>query len=153
MSLGLGLTVLVAVVLIEGNISRQVGETLMEEAPGFYFIDIQTDQVEEFDTLVSTFPGVQRTGRVPMLLRGRITKIAGTPVEKITAPPDYAWITRGDRGLTWMRHPPDSGSKVIAGEWWAADYSGPPLISFDAEAARAFGIGIGDTLDYQRPRP
>ncbi len=146
LSLGLGLTVLVAVVLIEGNISRQVGETLLEDAPGIYFIDIQTDQVEAFDTLVSTFPGVKKTGRVPML-RGRITKIAGTPVEEITAPPNYAWITRGDRGLTWMRHPPDSGSEVIAGEWWPADYSGPPLISFDAEAARAFGIGIGDTLE------
>ncbi len=146
LSLGLGLTVLVAVVLIEGNISRQVGETLLEEAPGIYFIDIQTSQVEEFDTLVSSFPGVQKTGRVPML-RGRITKIAGKRVEEITVPPDYAWIIRGDRGLTWLRQPPESGSKVVAGEWWAADYSGPPLISFDAEAARAFGIGIGDTLD------
>jgi putative ABC transport system permease protein len=145
LSLGLGLTVLVAVVLIEGNISRQVGETLLEDAPGFYFIDLQTDQTEVFDALVSDFPGVHKIGRVPML-RGRITKIAGTPVDQITSPPDYAWITRGDRGLTWMRQPPASGSKVVAGEWWPADYSGPPLISFDAEAARAFGIGIGDTL-------
>jgi putative ABC transport system permease protein len=146
LSLGLGLTVLVAVVLIEGNISRQVGETLLEDAPGFYFIDLQTDQIAEFDTLISSFPGVHKTGRVP-ILRGRITKIKGTSVDQITVPPDYAWITRGDRGLTWLREPPTTGSNVVAGEWWPADYSGPPLISFDAEAARAFGIGIGDTLN------
>ena len=146
LSLGLGLTVLVTVVLIEGNISRQVGKTLLEDAPGFYFIDLQTDQITEFDALVSSFPGVRKIGRVPML-RGRITKIKGTPVDQITVPPDYDWITRGDRGLTWLREPPTTGSNVVAGEWWPADYSGPPLISFDAEAARALDIGIGDTLN------
>ncbi len=146
LSLGLGLTVLVSVTLIEGNISRQLGKTLMDRAPGFYFIDIQSDQIDKFDTFVSTFPGVESVGSVPML-RGRITKIAGTPVDQITSPTEFAWITRGDRGLTWMRNPPKTGSKIVAGEWWPEHYSGPPLISFDFEAARAFGLKIGDTLE------
>jgi putative ABC transport system permease protein len=45
MSLGLGLTVLVAIALIEGNLGRQIERNLPEQAPGFYFIDIQPDQV------------------------------------------------------------------------------------------------------------
>ena len=83
--------------------------------------------------------------RVPML-RGRITQMNGTPVEEITPPPDFAWILRGDRGLTWARKPPSAGSRITDGEWWPADYSGEPLVSFDARAAKAFGLGIGDML-------
>ena len=83
--------------------------------------------------------------RVPML-RGRIVALAGQAVEEITPPPDFAWILRGDRGLTWSVQPPDAGSRITAGEWWPADYSGPPLVSFDARAAKAFGLGVGDNL-------
>jgi putative ABC transport system permease protein len=34
----------------------------------------------------------------------------------------------------------------VAGNWWPADYSGPPLISLDAEAARAVGLTVGDSM-------
>ena len=37
-------------------------------------------------------------------------------------------------------------SKIVAGEWWPADYAGPPIISLDASLAKGFGIGLGDTL-------
>jgi putative ABC transport system permease protein len=144
-SLGLGLTVLIAVALIEGNVSRLVGHGLPEEAPGTYFIDIQPHQTEAFDKIAGEFDGIRNLRRVPML-RGRIVEIAGTPVSEIKPPPEFAWILRGDRGLTWARTPPESGSKVVAGEWWPADYKGPPLLSFDEAAARGLGISIGDTV-------
>jgi putative ABC transport system permease protein len=34
----------------------------------------------------------------------------------------------------------------VAGDWWPADYRGPQLVSFDAELAGAFGIGVGDSI-------
>ncbi|MBI10052.1 MAG: glycosyl transferase family 1 [Rhodospirillaceae bacterium] len=144
-SLGLGLTVLIAVALIEGNVSRLVERSLPAEAPGTYFIDIQPDQTELFDKIAGEIEGVRNLRRVPML-RGRITEIAGTPVSQINAPSEFAWILRGDRGLTWARFPPKSGSKVVMGDWWPADYSGPPLLSFDEAAARGLGIEVGDTI-------
>ena len=144
-SLGLGLTVLIAVSLIEGNVSRLVGRGLPAEAPGTYFIDIQPNQTEKFDRIADSIEGIRNIRRVPML-RGRIIEIAGTPVAKIKAPPEFAWILRGDRGLTWARTPPKAGSKVVAGDWWPSDYSGPPLISFDEAAARGLGIKIGDMV-------
>ncbi len=147
LSLGLGITVLVAIMMIERNLSRQIDAIIEEEAPAFYFIDLQPAQIAEFEQLVRDFPGAGNMRSVPML-RGRITSMAGTPVADLTPPPDYAWITRGDRGLTWSRTPPDRGSRIIEGEWWPADYDGPALISFDAEAAAAFGIGVGDTVGF-----
>ncbi|MBT5497701.1 MAG: FtsX-like permease family protein [Alphaproteobacteria bacterium] len=145
LSLGLGLTVLVAVALLEHNLKHQIEQVLPEEAPGYYFIDIQPNQAEAFQKLVQGHPGVGVVQRVPML-RGRIVALAGQAVEEITPPPDFAWILRGDRGLTWSVQPPDAGSRITAGEWWPADYSGPPLVSFDARAAKAFGLGVGDNL-------
>lgn len=144
-SLGLGLTVLVAVALVEANLRTQVGETLRGEAPGYYFIDIQPQQIEPFRQLVSDFEGVERSDDVPML-RGRIVKLAGIPVERINAPPEAAWILRGDRGVTWSRAPPGAGSEVVAGDWWPADYDGKPLVSFDAQAARHLGLNVGDSM-------
>ncbi len=145
-SLGLGLAVLVAVVLIQGNLSRQIGERLPKEAPALFFLDIQPDQVAAFDKTVTTQPGAHDYRRVPTL-RGRIVKIAGVPVEQVAIAPDVAWAVRGDRALTYAAEP-SADSEIVAGEWWPADYAGPPLISLDAAIARGFGVGLGDTLTF-----
>ncbi|MGF1595147.1 MAG: ABC transporter permease [Kiloniellaceae bacterium] len=144
MSLGLGLTVLVAIALIEGNLTRQVRQSLPEEAPGFYFIDIQPDQVQAFDALVESYPGVTELQQMPML-RGRITAVNGTPPSQLEIPGDVQWVFRGDRGLTWMRAP-RAIDRINAGEWWPPDYDGPPLVSLHDEVGRALGIGPGDRM-------
>ena len=106
---------------------------------------LTSDQTEAFDRIAGSIDGIRNLRRVPML-RGRIIEIAGTSVSQIKAPPEFAWILRGDRGLTWARTPPKAGSKVVAGEWWPADYSGPPLLSLDAAAAQGLGIEIGEMI-------
>jgi putative ABC transport system permease protein len=78
-------------------------------------------------------------------VRGRIVKVAGTPIEDVKPDKDVAWAVNGDRGLTYAAHMPE-GAKVVAGEWWPEDYQGPPLISFDANVARGLGVGLGDTM-------
>src|SRR5690606_39963509 len=82
-SLGLGLTVLVAVVLIQGNLGREIQETLPDAAPSFFFIDIQPGQVAEFDALIAAEPEASGLERVPML-RGRITRVDGVPADQVT---------------------------------------------------------------------
>jgi len=144
LSLGLGLTVLVAIALIEDNLLREVREALPEAAPSYFFIDIQPSQTTAFDRLMATTPGVTGAERVPSL-RGRIARINGVPVEQAKVAPGAQWAIRSERGLTYAATPP-RGSHVVAGSWWPADYHGPPLISFDAELARGMGVGVGDTL-------
>ena len=143
-SLGLGLTVLVGIALIEANLQSQVLEDLPEEAPGFYFIDIQPEQTEAFDRLVGEFPQVDRVERVPML-RGRIVEVNGQSPDELEIPEGIRWIFQGDRGLTWQREPKQD-MEVVAGDWWAPDYDGPPLVSLDAEVGQGLGIGPGDRL-------
>ncbi len=144
LSLGVGLSLLVTVALIEGNLGRQVNQRLIGEAPAFYFIDIQPDQVEEFERVARAIPGVGEIERVPSL-RGRIVKVGPLAADNAPVSPDQRWVLRGDRGLTFAALPP-ADSEIIAGEWWPRDYRGPPLISMGEEAARGLGLGVGDTL-------
>ena len=143
-SLGLGLSVLVAIALIEGNMRRQIEERLPDQAPAFFFIDIQSHQGAAFDAAVTGVPETRGYKRVPTL-RGRIVRIAGVPVEQVSVAADSQWAVLGDRALTYAAVR-NAASKVVAGEWWPPDYTGPPIISLDAGLARGFGIGIGDTL-------
>lgn len=143
-SLGIGLTTLAAIALIEGNLRRQIAEQLPDAAPNFYFIDIQSDQVREFDRVAAAQPSVTEVKRVPSL-RARVVAVNGTPAEEVRTTPETAWALRGDRGLTYAATPPE-GTRLVQGEWWAADYRGEPLVSFDANLARGWGVAIGDTI-------
>ncbi len=143
-SLGVGLTVLAAIALIEGNLRRQLANEMPAAAPNFYFIDIQSDQIQAFETLARAQPGVTEIRSVPNL-RARIVAVNGVPAEQVSATPETAWALRGDRGLTYSATPPE-GAKLVAGAWWPADYAGPPLVSFDAQLAKGWGVGVGDTI-------
>jgi putative ABC transport system permease protein len=144
LSLGLGLSVMAAIALIEGNLSAQINERLPERAPAFFFMDIQPHQVQAFDAAVTGIAGTSGFQRVPTL-RGRIVKIAGVPVEKAEVAPGSQWAIRGDRALTYATTP-RAGAKITAGAWWPENYTGPPVISLDAGLARGFGIDVGDSL-------
>jgi putative ABC transport system permease protein len=143
-SVGVGLSTLAAVALIEGNIDRQVLEQMPEKAPSFFFIDVQNDQVPAFRKLVEATPGVSDFKQVPSL-RARIVAVKGVPVDQVHTTPDTAWALRGDRGLTYAAAMPE-GTRLTEGEWWPATYDGPPLVSFDAGLAKGWGVGIGDVI-------
>ena len=143
-SLGLGLSTLAAVALIQGNIRNQILEQLPANAPSFYFIDIQNDQMAQFQAILHAQPGLGDVNEVPSL-RARLVAVKGVPAAEVKATPETQWALRGDRGLTYSTTVPE-GSRIVAGEWWPADYAGPPLVSFDAALARGWGVGIGDTI-------
>src|SRR5690606_747701 len=85
LSLGLGLTLLATLALIDGNLRRQISGNLPEVTPNFFFVDIQAHEVEEFATLVESEAPNGELLRVPML-RGRISALNGTDVRQITIP-------------------------------------------------------------------
>ena len=143
-SVGLGLSTLAAVALIEGNVQRQVMDQLPTNAPSFFFVDIQNNQMEEFRKVLASEKGVTGMEEVPSL-RARVVAVAGVPVDQVKASQDTAWALRGDRGLTYSAAAPE-GTRLVAGAWWAADYNGPPLMSFDANLARGWGVGLGDVI-------
>jgi putative ABC transport system permease protein len=144
LSLGLGLTLLVTVSLIDGNLAGEIRSELPGRAPSFFFVDIQPEQSAPLEALVRAAPGVSKFERVPML-RGRIVALKGVAVDKLKVAPNAQWALSGDRGITYAAAMPDN-SKLASGKWWPENYKGPLLVSLGDDLARGFGIGIGDRI-------
>ncbi len=144
LSMGLGLTLLVIVVLVDGNLDHQIKEQIPEGAPSFFFIDIQKDEVERFRTVVATEAGTHELQLIPNL-RGGVFSLNGEEPDAEKVDPGARWVLRGDKGLTYSVRIP-SGSEVVEGEWWPQDYDGPPLVSLAADEGRGLGLKIGDTI-------
>jgi putative ABC transport system permease protein len=144
LSLGLGLALLVTVIEIDGNLRRQFMAALPDRAPSFYFVDIQSTDTERFDAFARRHAPRASLERVPML-RGRIVSVDGVRSEDIKAPPAAAWVLQSDRGITYTADLP-RGSRLIAGDWWSADYRGPPLVSFERKVADGLNLEVGDPI-------
>ena len=144
MSLGLGLAVLVTITQIDGNLRRQFLAALPDRAPSFYFIDIPANEAGRFgEFLKNSAPG-STVEDVPML-RGRIVSARGVKAEDLKPSTDSEWVLQSDRGLTYTGEIP-KGSKVVEGQWWGADYSGPPLVSMDKKIADGLALKVGDEI-------
>lgn len=144
LSLGLGLTLLAALALIDGNLRRELTATIADQAPSFFFIDIQNHEKDAFLALLQEKAPEANIETVPML-RGRITSLKGIPSGEYDTSGGSGWVLRGDRGITYADTPSEN-TKVVQGKWWAKDYDGPPLVSFEDEAARELGLKIGDEI-------
>jgi putative ABC transport system permease protein len=144
LSLGLGLSLLVTVIQIDGNLRRQFEAALPDKAPSFYFVDIQSSDAERFDALVRQVAPEATFERVPML-RGRIMSVNGVRAEDLKAQPSAAWVLQSDRGITYSTEVP-RGSELVEGRWWDADYRGPPLVSFEKKIADGLKLKIGDSV-------
>ncbi|HWP26290.1 MAG TPA: FtsX-like permease family protein [Xanthobacteraceae bacterium] len=144
LSLGLGLVLLVTVVEIEGNLRRQFLAALPQHAPSFYFVDLQAADAERFEAFVRARAPQAELERVPML-RGRVVAARGVPAEQLRPAPSVAWVLQSDRGITYAAELPP-GSRLVAGEWWGADYRGPPLISLEKRVAEGLSLKLGDTV-------
>ena len=144
MSLGLGLALLVTVIEVDGNLRRQFIAALPDQAPSFFFLDIQSADAERFDAFIRQHAPGATLERVPML-RGRIVSANGVRAEDIRVPASQNWVLQSDRGITYSDTIP-AGSRVTEGAWWKPDYSGPPLVSFERRVASALGLKIGDTI-------
>ncbi len=145
LALGLGLTLLVSLALIDTNLRQQIAGNLPEQAPNFFFVDIQSAVVDDFAELVETEAGADaQLVRVPML-RGRLVALNGVDVREIELPPESEWVLEGDRGITYATDVP-ANSTLSDGAWWPTDHSGDALVSFSAEEGRELGLELGDTI-------
>ncbi|MEZ0169026.1 ABC transporter permease [Microvirga sp. TS319] len=144
LSLGLGITLLVTLSLIDSNLTRQLTQSLPERAPSFFFLDIPNQQADAFEGFLKEQAADARVERVPMM-RGRLVSLGGRPVSEVKAPEDIAWVLEGDRGITYAKTLPE-GSKLVQGEWWPEDYRGKPLVSFDGKIAEGLGLKVGDDI-------
>ncbi|MGB5449871.1 MAG: FtsX-like permease family protein [Woeseiaceae bacterium] len=143
---GLGLTVLLLLTLVRTDLLEGWRQTLDEDAPNHFLINIQPDEVEAVgaffaknDAAVPTFTP---------LVRARMTSINDVSVKEREYPnEDGRWLANREANLSWTAEMSPS-NELLEGEWWPRDYAGPPLISIEEESAVNAGLTIGDRLTF-----
>ena len=143
LSIGVTVSLLVALALVEGAIHAELARSGTGEIPRFYFIDVPRDEFAAFESFLAQQVPAPRINHVPMM-RGRIVAVKGARVETLHVGEDAAWALDGDRGVTFAARVPQ-GARIIEGEWWDADTKAP-LVSLEAKVAKGLGLGIGDEI-------
>lgn len=143
---GLGLTVLLLLSFVRTDLLKSWQQSLDEDAPNHFLINIQP---QERGPIAGIFQdeGIAAPRFVP-LVRARMTEIEDVSVKERTYPvEDGEWMANREQNLTWAAEL-SSSNEIVAGEWWPADYDGPPLVSLEEEAAAELGVEIGDRLEF-----
>ena len=143
-ALGLGLTLLATVTLLDRSIASEVDQALPARAPSFFFVDIQPDQVAAFGKTIAGFKSQSDYQLTPMI-RGRITALNNVAAVDAKVSSDAKWVLNGDRGITYASTPPP-GTTITRGDWWPANYGGPTLISLDQDVATGAHLKLGDSI-------
>ena len=143
-SLGLALSLLTALVLVDFSLREQFANALPRQSPSFFFLDIPSRDAEAFEAFLRARADGAKIEQVAML-RGRIVALNDVRAEDVKAAESAAWALEGDRGITTAPAVPD-GSRLVAGEWWPADYAGPPLVSLEEGIAQGLHVKVGDSI-------
>jgi putative ABC transport system permease protein len=143
---GLGLTVLLLLTLVRTDLLQGWQQTLDEDAPNHFLINIQPHEVAPLGEYFAD-SGLDVPVFTP-LVRARMTRINGESVKDREYPSrDGQWLTNREANLSWAAEL-SSSNELVAGEWWPPDYDGPPLVSLEEDAAADTGLAIGDRLEF-----
>lgn len=143
-ALGLGLTLFVMLAVLQTNLTNQIEKTVPAVAPNFFALDVPTEDIGRFRSTVLARAPEAKIDSVPSL-RGSVVAVRGVRVTDMKPIPKGAWILNGDRGLTYSATLAE-GNEIVAGQWWPADYAGPPLISVEEQAAKSLDLKPGDKM-------
>jgi putative ABC transport system permease protein len=147
-AIGLGVALLASVVLIQSSLLRQVSEFAPRTAPALVFTDIPGDQAAAFDSAVTWAFGTPLTPDIYLrepFVTGRISQVRGVPVSSIGVKQKARWAYDQDVSISAIGAEPRNAG-VTEGQWWPADYAGPPLVAVSDEVAAGGNLKLGDTL-------
>lgn len=146
-ALGLGLTALLLLTLVRGDLLHSWQSTLPANAPNRFVINIQPEQVKPLQSFLAS-RGMTSAALFPMV-RGRLLAINGRAVSAA----DYAEertrrLVEREFNLSWAAEL-QADNQIIAGRWWGKNHAGTAQWSVEEGIAKNLGIRIGDRLTYQ----
>ena len=145
-SFSIGLSLLISLNIIQESLDKKISNTINQEAPDYFYIDIQPSQIEDIKKIAINSIGAANLNAQPML-RGRVTKLNNIDVDKLKVDKDVQWVLRRDRAFTWSNEKPKN-NKLVTGEWWSSDYNGPLLVSIGDKIAKGLNLKIGDKIQF-----
>lgn len=146
-SVGLALATLVVVLVLQLNLSNEYLGASVFDAPTFVASDLFDDEAAAIESLEAGGTDITLATATPML-RGLVTAINGNPTAGMKPRgPEASFLLAGEVPMTYRSELPQN-SKIVAGEWWPADYAGEPLVSFHESLRNGLGINLGDEVTF-----
>jgi putative ABC transport system permease protein len=146
-SIGMTLAMLVVVLALQTNLSNEYLGASAFDVPTFVASDLFKDEAAKLQTLQGEGSDIVDFTTTPML-RGAVTAVNGTPAAALKPHGSEAlFLLSGDIPLTYRDLLPKA-SKLVEGQWWPADYSGPPLVSLHQSLRSGLGLKLGDSITF-----
>ena len=150
LAFGLGLTVLLMLLLVRGDLLAAWQKRLPPDAPNHFLINVQPDDVERIKQfLAGADVGGAEGPRVLPMVRGRLTHINDRPVTGADYADDRARnLVEREFNLSWSAQLQED-NRVTAGVFWDASVRGKRELSVEKGLAETLGIKLGDELGYR----
>ncbi|MDT8340468.1 MAG: FtsX-like permease family protein [Longimicrobiales bacterium] len=152
LALGFGAFVIGTILLVRGNVSRELDFQALEGQPNLILFDIQTDQREGVLDLLP--PASRSQTQLTSLVPSRLTAINGLNRAQLQElPPERrprGWAVRREYRHTfrWETTPSE---RVVAGQWWNEAPPAPEgvaRISLEEDLAEELRVGLGDRITW-----
>lgn len=146
MAFGLGLTILLLLLVVRGDLLAEWERGLPPDAPNRFLINVQPEQLGPLRAFFE-----RRAREAPALypmVRGRLIAIAGRPVGPGGYEEERAQnLVRREFNLSWAETMQED-NRIVAGRWWTAEEHGAPVVSVEQGLAETLGIALGDRLTF-----
>ncbi|QPJ65148.1 MAG: FtsX-like permease family protein [Candidatus Nitrohelix vancouverensis] len=148
--LGMGVMLLLTVRLTQMDMMAMLSSNTENSPPNYFFIDIQSDQTEQFtQALDSVAPEAERS--LTPLVRSKFYSANGVKAQdwKFDNPAAEEWFINREFVLTHMSDAPPPDNEIIKGKWWGKEGASTPQVSLEEDAARRLNIDVGATLTME----
>jgi putative ABC transport system permease protein len=146
-SSGMALAMLIVVLALQTNLSNEYLGASAFDVPTFVASDLFKDEATKLKAMQVPGGDIVDFTTTPML-RGAVTAVNGNPVADVNPRGSEAlFLLSGDVPLTYRGQLPKA-SRLVEGDWWPSDYSGPPLVSLHQSLRAGLGVKLGDKLTF-----
>ncbi len=146
-ALALGLTSLLLLTVVRGDLLRDWRANLPPDAPNQFLVNVLPDQVDDARQWMATTLHVE-TQFKPMV-RGRLVDVNGTPLDTTRFTDTRARrLAEREFNLSWTDQLP-VGNRVVDGKFWSPQARGADAgISLEEGIASTLGVKVGDRLTF-----
>jgi putative ABC transport system permease protein len=144
-ALGMGVMQIMTVYLVQQAVVRELHISSAPNLPNVFLVDITNDEVSGVRTLLKTQPSVTAAPELLPVVSSRIIDIDGVPANQAKLK-NFPKRMLQSISLTWSDAPPP-GTKVVEGNWWAADEK-HLVVAIEQRVADRLKVKVGSHITF-----
>ncbi|MDB4894681.1 MAG: putative Uncharacterized ABC-type transport system, permease component YbbP, partial [Firmicutes bacterium] len=147
LALGVGVTMVLAVFLLQRGLMREVQLASPAGAPNMFFMGLQNGEAPAFTKTLRGLPGVESTPEPTPMVRGRLVTIDGKTSSELNLSQDEERMFNAQFQVTYS-DPLPVGQELVTGRWWTPqDTAGKALVSVEQDAAKRLHLSVGSVIE------